>query len=223
MYRYVYIERSVLNRIGREHNLYWMPCLLLRFPECRPKDVFIYDCLLRSYFNNPYLGLLLLRKAPRNIKVVEEPPIETQRIAVEKCSGVDIVSELNEVSSEVFKGDYTRLYELIDRFTDYSDIEVRMRVFLRTRRYVIPAERVREAGKRIAVESVKSALKTLCIRRVEESYRVPTAVAEPIYILFYIDPKYTSAGFIVNKKIVESTSHAKVISKLREDMKDVFK
>jgi len=223
MYRYLHLEKQVLNKMKGEMNLYWMPCLLVKFPECKPKDTFISDCFLRTYIDNPYLGLLLLKKAPKNIKVIDEPPIEAQRISVEKCSGVNLVNELNEVSNEIYRGEYTRLYELVDKLTEYEDIEVKMRVFLRTRKYVIPAERVREVGKKIAVESIKSALKTLCIKNIEESYKTPTAVAEPIYILFYIDSRYTLAGFIVGKKIIESNSHAKIISKFKENMKEVFR
>ncbi|MCS7111547.1 MAG: hypothetical protein N3D82_01645 [Ignisphaera sp.] len=223
MFKYIHLEREALKRLGGELNLYWMPCLLVKFPECRPRDVFMFDCFLRSYINNPYLGLLLLKKVPRNLKIVEEPPIEAQKIGVEKCNAINIVSELNEVSSEIYRGVYSRLYELIDKLTEYEDVEVKMRVFFRTRRYVIPAERVKDVGKKIAVESIKSVLKTLCIKRVEESYKIPIAVAEPIYTLFYIYPKYTLAGFVIGKKIIESNSHAKIINKFKESMEGIFK
>ncbi len=216
MFRYIHLERKILNRLRGELNLYWMPCLLVRFPECRPRDTFIFDCVLRTYINNPYLGILLLKKAPKNTKMVDEPPIEAQKISIEKCSGINIINELNEIGNEIYRGEYTRLYELIDKLTEYEDIEVKMRLFFRMKRYVIPAEKVRDIGKKIAIESIKSALKTLCIKSIEESYRVPTVVAEPTYILFYTDQTYTLSGFVIGKKIIESNSHAKIISKLKE-------
>lgn len=223
MYRYIYVEKSMLSRIEKGFNVYWIPCLLVKFPECKPKDIFIFDCILRSYIDNPYLSILLLKKAPKNIKIVEDPPLEARRVNVEGCNSVNIVNELNEISNEIFRGEYARLYNLIDKLTEYEDIEIKMRVFLRTRRYVIPAERVREAGKRIAIESVKSALKSLCIKGIEESYRAPIAIAEPLYILFYIDSKYTSSGFIIGRKTIESNSYAKIVSKFREEIEKIFK
>lgn len=211
-----------MDRLGGGPNLYWIPCLLVRFPECKPRDVFMFDCFIRTYIDNPYIGLLLMKKVPRNLKIVENPPVEAQKIGAEKCSAINVVSELSEVSSEIYRGEYSRLFELIDKLTEYEDIEVKMRVFFRTRKYVIPAERVREVGKKIAIETIKSVLKTLCIRGVEESYRTPVAVAEPTYVLFYIYPKHTVSGFIIGKKIIESNSHAKIISRFRDGVEGVL-
>lgn len=214
MYRYVYTDVEFIKRkLSPKAVFAWVPVQLIKFSECRPKELYIVDCFFRTLIENPYVSIMLLRKIPKpkNIKYYDYPPTDIKKIDAE-CK--DVVNDLRQVVNDVAVQNYSRLYELLDSITEYKDTEFTIRFFLRTRRYVISAEKMREADRRIATRIVEKLMDRLCLYDRKASSKLFTPVgSEKHYALVYIDPLLRVSGMAIGKHLIEVKTYLKLIKK----------
>lgn len=220
MLRYISIDRGVLKKMGKDVLLVWLPGLLVEFPQCLPRTYFLYDCYFRRFINNKYIDLYLLRKieSKNRPKLEDEAPLSAKLLSLdpeysELCSSSRLAESLQMIAREMGNGNYTELYSFVDQIlSDVRDVEYVERGLFRLRKYTVTAEEIRERSRRITLKAVINALKILCLDK-PGVYGLPTISAIPIYVLFYIDHSSRSAGFIVEKKIMYSYMHTKLVSK----------
>lgn len=215
MYRYLYVDRSQLKkRLTPKTTYVWIPAQVLRFSECKPKELFIVDCFFRNLIDNPYISLILLRKIPKPKEVIayETPPIDAKKIDAE-CK--DIVGDFYRIVDEVISRNFEKLLKLVDTITEYKDVEFTVRYFIRARRYVIKAEKLREIDKRIAVRSTERIMNHLCLYNKKENTKSFTSVnIDKYYVLAYIDPLLQTSGLVIGKHFVEVNTYLKLVKKL---------
>lgn len=221
MYRYLYVERSQLKkRFTPKAKYVWIPAQVLRFSECKPKELFIVDCFFRNLIDNPYTSLILLRKIPKPKDVVayEAPPIDAKKIDAE-CK--DIVGDFYKIVDEVISRNFEKLLKLIDTITEYKDVEFTVRYFIRARKYTIKAEKLKEIDKRIAIRSTERIMNNLCLYNKKENTRSFTSVhIDKYYVLAYIDPLLQTSGLAIGRHFVEINTYLKLIKKL--NLRDLF-
>jgi len=215
MYRYIYADINTAKKKLTPKAVYvWLPVQILRFTECRPKELYIVDCYFRSVIDNPYMSILLLRKIPRpkDIKYNDTPPFEAKKI---DCECRDVVGDLKEVVDDINTKVFNKLFELLDYITEYKDVEFSSRFFLRTRRYVIRAEQVRELDRRLAMKITEKLMNRLCLYDSKERLKQFTPIAiEKFYTLIYLDPVLRESGMLIGKHLVEVKTYLKIIKKL---------
>jgi hypothetical protein len=218
VYKFIHVDKGVLRKLPTElYEFLWMPMLMARLPDCRPRDSFLFDCIFTELTENPYTTLMLLSKVPQKTRVVDEMPFSTKRVANVVCSAVNIMKNLNAMAGEVVRDDYSRLYQIIERVAEFKDAVISYRVFLRTRRYVIPAEKVKESTFRIASRSTRKALEYLCC--IEKGVVKSTAVeAQPVYTLAFFSKDFSDGGIVVDKKVIRLKSLAKLVKIFEEQL-----
>ncbi len=211
MYRYLHAEPIVLRKLSSNAMKMWLPFLILRFHECRPNKQYIVDCLLRKVLDNRYITIFTLRELPKNSKIVDVPSIEAET-PIKTCMNIDIVSDLIQIGSDYISNNFDKLDEFIVSVEEYKDVEISTRVFLRTRKYVIPAEKIRAIDRKVSIEIVKEALKKLCIFRPSENTILPPVIdIQPVYAFLYIDNG--KAGLVIGKSVLHVNIYAKLLSK----------
>jgi len=211
MYKYIYAEPTVLKKLGSNVTKMWLPFLLLRFIEYKPNKQYIVDCLLRGAIDNRYISIFTLRELPKNTKIVDAPSIEAD-IPVKTCMNIDIATDLVQIGNDYINNNFDKLDEFITMVEEYRDVEISTRVFLRTRKYVIPAERIKAIDKKIAIEVVSGLIEKLCIYRQGEKTVLPPIIdIQPIYAFIYISGM--NAGLVIGKKIIPINIYAKLLSK----------
>jgi len=211
MYKYLYAEPTVLRKLSSSTTKMWLPFLLLRFSECRPNKQYIIDCLLRGALDNRYISIFTLRELPKNTKIVDTPSIEAE-IPVKTCMDIDIVADFTQIGNDYINNNFDKLDEFIITVEEYKDVEISTRVFLRTRKYVIPAERIKAIDRKISIEIVKEALKKLCIYKPEEKTVLsPVVEIQPVYAFLYIDSG--KANLVIGKNILSINIYAKLLAK----------
>jgi len=211
MYKYLYAEPTVLKKLGSNVTKIWLPFLLLRFSECKPNKQYIVDCLLRGVIDNRYVSIFTLREVPKNTKIVDTPSIEAD-IPVKICMNTDIATDLVQIGNDYINNNFDKLDEFITIVEEYRDVEIPTRVFLRTRRYVIPAEKIKAIDRKIAIEVVGGLIKKFCMYRQGEKTVLPPIIdIQPIYAFIYISG--INAGLVIGKKIIPINIYAKLLSK----------
>lgn len=221
MYRYVYVDKVQLKKKFTPKAAYvWVPAQVLRFSECKPKELFIVDCLFRNLIDNPYMSLILLRKIskPKELIAYETPPIDAKKVDAE-CR--DVLGDFYRIVDEVVSGNFEKLLKLIDTITEYRDVEFTVRYFIRAKRYVVKAEKLREIDKRIAVRSTERIMNYLCLYNKKENTKRFTSVnTDKYYVLAYIDPLLQISGLAIGRRFIEINTYLKLIKKL--NLGDLF-
>lgn len=221
MYRYVSVDLTAIRKRLAPSTIYaWVPAQVIRFSECRPKELYIVDCFFSSLIDNPYTSLILLRKIPKpkNVKISDIPSVDVRRLNAE-CR--DFVSDLNRIVNDVMANNYSNLYELLDTVSEYRDMEIAVRYFIRTRKYVIKAEQIRELDRRLAVRIAEKLVRRLCLYDEKERKRLFTpANIDKYYVLIYIDPTQYTSGIALGKDLIEVKTYLKLIKKM--NLEDLF-
>jgi len=185
----------------------WLPNALIRLPSCRGNDTFLVDCCFSALADNPFLRLVLLKKVPKNLKLVTRPPIEAPRLEPLRCSEGDIIKDFNEVYEQLSSGVAPKLDSLVEAFTKPKDLKIRITTFpllgIRKRTYVVPAQRIFETSRRIAFTTLSNVAKKLCIGTPS---MYPLEISH-VYVLGCIDPYRRVVDLVLGKKIVSSASH----------------
>lgn len=214
MYRYIYTDiELVKKKLSPKTVFAWVPVQVIKFSECRPKELYIVDCFFRTLIENPYVSVMLLRKIPKpkNLRHYDQPPTDVKKIDVE-CR--DVVNDLRQIVNDVALQNYSKLYELLDSITEYKDTEFTIRFFLRTRRYVISAEKMREVDRRLATRIVEKLMNRLCLYDKKASSKLFTPIGiEKHYALIYIDPMLRVSGIAIGKHLIEVKTYLKLIKK----------
>lgn len=215
MYKYMHADiKFAKKKLSPKTVFTWIPVQILRFSECRPKELYVVDCYFRTLVNNPYISVMLLRKIPKpkNLKFSELSSVEAKRIDVE-CK--DIVEDLRYVVNDISMKNYGKLYELLDYITEYKDVEFATRFFLRTRRYVIKAEQLRELDRKLATRITEKLMNRLCLYNSKENTKLYTPITiEHHYALMYLDPILETSGMLIGKHLIEVKTYLKIIKKL---------
>jgi len=213
VFQYV-IPSSKARRVCEELPCLWFPAAVIKIPECRGSDEFLVDCCLSTEVGNPFLRLILLKKMPKKFELSPSPPLEAPRLPAKRCSEADIVSDLNFVSQSLSLGQTAKLDELVAAFTKPRDLRIRVTTFpllgIRKRTYVVPAHRILEASRRIAIQTLEGVAKRLCIGTPK---MLPIEVRN-VYVLGSIDPVRRVVDLFLGKKVVSSASHYTAIFSL---------
>jgi len=211
IYRYISANSRTVNAFPRElYAFFWFPMLMVRFPTCRPRDVYLFDCTFVQISDNPYTMLLLLAKLPRGFKLEDSMPVEAYTVPPSKCESVSIPSNLISIAGDVIRDDYSRLEQLVDKIYEFKDVEVRYRdFFFRSRRFRISAERIRDSHIKIARSVVKRAVEHFCCIE-KGNVRMVEVEAQPVYTLAYISKDFAESGFVVGKKVLRVSSLARL-------------
>lgn len=214
MYMYVHPNlESAKKKLSPKAVYAWVPIQILRFSECRPKELYVVDCYFRTLIDNPYLSVVLMRKIPRakDVKLSDIPPVEAKKLDAE-CK--DVVADLRQVLDDVSTNNYSKLFELLDHITEYKDIEFTTRVFLRTRRYIIRAEQVKELDRRLATKITEKLMNKLCLYNSKEKTKMFTPInIEKYYGLMYLDPILGTSGLLIGKHLIEVKTYLKIVKK----------
>lgn len=211
--RYIYVDKNIITKKSTPKTIYtWIPVQIIKFKECRPKDIYVVDCFFRTQIENPYVSLTLMRKLPRNINIVDQSSMNFKKIV---CECKDIVFDFMSIAKDVVTKNYDKLYNLLDLISEYKDVEIISRFFLRTRRYVIKAEQIKKMDRKIAVKITEKLMDRICFYNKKENREQFTPIEiERVYALMYIDPILNISGLIVNKKFIEIKTYIKFIKKL---------
>ncbi|MEM0026967.1 MAG: hypothetical protein QXT53_03470 [Ignisphaera sp.] len=222
MYKFLYVDRDVLKRFpSNVYNFLWMPMILAGFPSCKPRDLYLLDCIFSDVCESPYTVLFLMNKISRRDKLVDEMPVEARKASVKECSTLKAIQNLQTIAHEISNENYLRLEQFIDRISEFTNVEIPYRVFLRTRKYVIPAERIRQTSLRIARKSAKRVLESLCL--IKDDVATSTEVdGQPVYVLAYYSKDYSDSGFIVGKKILRGKALARILKTFSERVNSVI-
>ncbi|MEM3980795.1 MAG: hypothetical protein QXF79_06030 [Ignisphaera sp.] len=214
MYKYIYTDiESIKRKLSPKTVFAWVPAQVIKFSGCRPKELYIVDCFFRTLIENPYVSVMLLRKIPKpkDLKHYDYPPMDIKKIDAE-CK--DIINDLRQVVNDVVIRDYSKLYELLDSITEYKDTEFTIRFFLRTRRYVISAEKMKEVDRRLAIKIVEKLMDRLCLYDKKASTKLFMPIdIEKQYALIYLDPLLRVSGMAIGKHLIEVKTYLKLIKK----------
>jgi len=217
MYKFIYVDKEVLKKLPNNvYEFFWMPMLMTRLLNCKPKNLYLFDCIFTQVTENPYALLMLLSKIPQKTRVVDTMPFNARKITGIKCSVVDVVQNLNAMANEITSNNYTRLYQIIEKVSEFEDVVISYRVFLRTKRYVIPAEKVKESTLRIASKTAKKALEHLCCIEKDMAKSIEIEEAQPVYTLAFFSKDFSDGGIVVGKKIIRFKSLAKFMKSFKE-------
>ena len=222
MYKFLYVDKNVVKRFPSEiYNFLWMPMILAGFPSCRSRDLYLLDCIFSDVCETPYTVLFLMNKVSRKDKIVDEMPVEARKASVRECSVLKAIQNLHTIAHEIASENYLRLEQFIDRITEFTDVVVPYRVFLRTRKYVIPADRIRQTSFRVARRSAKKILESLCL--IKDDAATTTEISgQPVYVLAYYSKDYNDSGFIVGKKILREKVLARILKTFSENVKNII-
>lgn len=213
MYKYLDVNISILRKKLSSKAIYiWIPAQVIRFPSCKPKDAYIIDCFFRSFIENPYLSIILLRKIPSKTNPLDIAPIDTKTLDSE-CK--DVINDFRYIADEVVTKSYKRLHELIDSLYEYKDIEFVVKYFIRVKKYTIKGSHIREIDKRIAIQVTENLMNKLCLYNKKENKKLSTPITiEKYYVLVYIDPVLYVSGIAIGNKLIEIKTYLNLIKKL---------
>ncbi|NPA97613.1 MAG: hypothetical protein GXO32_08440 [Crenarchaeota archaeon] len=213
MFQYV-VPSSKARRVCEELPCLWFPAALVRMPQCRGSDVFLIDCCLSTEIGNPFLRLILLKRMPKKFELSASPPMRAPVLPAKRCSESDIVSDLNFVGYSLSAGQTDKLDEIVVAFTKPKDLKIRVTTFpllgIRKRTYVVPAHRILEASRRIALQTLEGVVKKLCVG----TPRILPMEVRNVYVLGSIDPARRVVDLFIGKKVMPSVSHYAAISSI---------
>ncbi|MEM1682768.1 MAG: hypothetical protein QXG46_00755 [Ignisphaera sp.] len=211
--RYLYIDKNTLvKKLTPRATYTWIPVQIIRFRECRPKELYIVDCFFRSRVDDPYISLILLRKLPKKIRIVDQAPLDVKKIV---CECKDVIIDLTSIVRDIIMKDYSKLYSMLDFISEYRDIEIATRFFLRTKKYVIKAEQIKKMDRKLAVRVTESLMDRVCLYDKKENKELYTPIdIEYAYALMYIDPVIGTSGLAVENKLIEIKTYTKLVKKL---------
>ncbi len=222
MYQYLYVDKNVVKKFPSDvYNFLWIPMVLAHFPNCKPKDLYLIDCLFSDVCENPYTVVILLEKVSKKAKLVDEMPVEAKKILVRECSSLKAFQNLQKIAHDVASENYFMLQQLIDSLSEFSDVEIPYRVFLRTRKYVIPAEKVRQSTIRITCKMTRKLMENLCFIR-KNVVTTPEIDAKPVYVLAYYSSNYVDGGFIVDKKILRRKALTRILKNFQSKLANII-
>ncbi len=220
MYGYVYADPKTVEKFSEFR--VWIPAAIVKFPNCRPKDSFLFDCYFCIKVRNPCLRALLLKKMPKDFEVTSVPSVEAPRIeSVGGCSESDIVKDLEAVRRDLYEQKGTLLQQLVDRLSKPRDIELRVGRWFRRKRYVIPAAKLRAISLGVARDSLKLVLKGLCIDVGNPMVSIPKLEVRPVYVLMVLDSERGQVGLVVGKHVEMSSIHTAVLTEFSESFDDL--
>ena len=214
IYRFIDVDKNVVDKKlpSQIYEYLWLPVLTAKFVNCRPREIYIFDCFFSNVLENPYTIMFLSAKAPKNMKLVDSMPVEAKTLRIDVCNASKFSQDLYTIANEVVNEDYSRLYQLIEKVSQFSDVEISYRVFLKTKRYVIPAEKIKEVTMRIAKSSARKVLEHLCCIDKKENRAVkPEVEAEPAYLFAYVAKDFSDSGIVIGKKIHRLKAIAKLV------------
>uniref|UniRef100_A0A7C2V8Z6 Uncharacterized protein n=1 Tax=Ignisphaera aggregans TaxID=334771 RepID=A0A7C2V8Z6_9CREN len=216
MYQFLYTDVEFLkkkNKLAPESVLAWVPAQVIRFTECRPKELYIVDCFFSSLLDNPYISMLLLRKIPktRDLKTYSSPPVEAVRLS---ASCRDVIGDFYQIAKNVISKEFGKLFELLDTIFEYRDIEFTVRRFFKVKKHVIKAEEVKEMDVRISTRIAEKLVDRLCLYDKKSNTINPAPInVERYNVLVYIDPDLLTSGIAVGRHVLEVKAYARFIKK----------
>lgn len=221
IYRYVHVDTRVLKRFSTElYKFLWLPMLMTRLPNCRPRDAYLLDCLFTQLSENPYAMLMLFSRVSQKTSIVDSMPFNAKKVVNVECNAISLAQNLNAMASEVVNNNYTRLYQIIERVAEFRDVVIPYRAFFRTKRYVMPAEKIREYTLRIASSTVRKTLEHLCC--IENNVVKGVEVeAQPVYTLAFFSSDFSDGGIIVNKKVIRFRALAKLVKLFEAQLAEI--
>ncbi len=215
MLQYV-VPPAKVRKVCSELPCVWFPAAIVRIPQCRGNEEFLVDCCLSTEIGNPFLRLILLKKMPKKFELSLSPPIEVPSLPVKGCSEAEIISDFNFVNQCLSLGQTAKLDELVLAFTKPQDVKIRITTIpllgIRKRTYVVPAQRVFEASRRIAIQTLEGVAKKLCLGTPK---MFPLEV-KGVYVLGSIDPVRKVVDLFLGKKVVSSASHYTAIFSIQK-------
>ncbi len=220
MYGYVYADPKTVEKFSAFR--VWIPAAIVKFPSCRPKDAFLFDCYFCIKIRNPCLRVLLLKKMPKSFEVTTTPSVEAPRIeSVGGCSESDIVKDLEAVWRDLYEQKNVLLQQLVDKISKPRDIELKVGRWFRRKRYVIPAAKLRAISLGVARDSLKLVLKGLCIDVGSPMVSIPKLEVRPVYVLMVLDSERGQIGLVVGKHVEMSSIHTAVLMEFSESLDDL--
>ena len=206
MFRYVVPSPRTLRSYAELPRL-WLPSAIVEIPQCRGSDLFLVDCCISTTAKNPFLRMLLLKKMPRKFELSSAPPLDAPKLEPGTCSEIDIAKDFNTVYTSLSMGQLEDLDKVVEWFTQPRDVKVKIVTIpllgIRRKTYVIPARRIFETSRRIAMASVEEVVKRLCIG----TPRMYPMRVTPAFVLGVVDPFRKVVDLIVGKKVISSASH----------------
>jgi len=206
VFRYVVPSHRVVKGYGDLPRM-WIPSAILEIPQCRAGEMFLVDCCLSTKIRNPFLRILLIKKMPKKFELSLSPPIEAPRLEPGMCTEFDIVNDFNTVYSNLSRGELGDLDKIVEYFTKPKDLKIKVVTIpllgIRRKTYVIPARRIFETSRRIAMSSVEEVTRRLCVG----SPRMYPVRVTQAYVLGVVDPFKKSVDLVIGKKVISSSSH----------------